>query len=250
MVAFRSDLAVALEVGDRAAELALRYFERGVSVTTKADDSPVTQADLAVEQQIRQALHDAFPDDGVLGEEFGRSGTADRTWLIDPIDGTRAFVAGTADWRVQMALEIDRIVTLAVVVAPALRTCWWATLGAGAFESPWPRSDSGARTLHVTTTSEVASAAIEAWPLAGEAAMLRHVAVEPISVTPVGVAKGTLDAFVVCCCDPWDHAPWTLIVPEAGGQFTDWTGGHSAHERGGVFSNAELHEALVDLVLR
>ena len=244
-----SDLAFVLDVADRAGELALRYFQSGVSVSRKADASPVSEADLAVERQIRVALSDAFPDDGVLGEEFGRSGNAARTWLIDPIDGTRAFVAADPDWRVHLALEVRGRVELAVVVAPALGMCWWATTGGGAFESGWPRTETAVRTLQVSRTADLATATVEAWPLAGEAAGLRDVAVERTSITPLRVAQGLLDAFVVCCCEPWDHSPWILIVQEAGGRFTDWSGGESSHERGGIFSNAALHSSLVNLAL-
>lgn len=85
------DLEVAFEVADQAAALALRYFEAGVMVTPKPDGSPVTEADLAVERLLREALRDLRPDDAVLGEEHGQVGDSERIWILDPIDGTGLF---------------------------------------------------------------------------------------------------------------------------------------------------------------
>lgn len=132
------DFELAVEVATAAATLALSYFRSGVTATAKADGSPVTAADLAVERLLRESLHQARPGDAVVGEEHGAVGDSDRVWILDPIDGTSFLASGDPNWRVQIALAVAGRTELALVVAPALGRRWWATVGGGAFESEWP----------------------------------------------------------------------------------------------------------------
>ncbi|MDX6239858.1 MAG: histidinol-phosphatase [Kribbellaceae bacterium] len=88
------DLQLAFDTSDLAAELALAHFEAGVSATLKADGTPVTEADRAVERLLRETLSEARPEDAFLGEELGQLGESDRVWILDPIDGTRFFSRG------------------------------------------------------------------------------------------------------------------------------------------------------------
>ncbi|WP_346281873.1 inositol monophosphatase family protein, partial [Pseudonocardia sp.] len=85
------DLQLAFDTSDLAADLALAYFESGVSATLKADGTPVTEADRAVERLFRETLSAARPEDALLGEELGQLGESDRVWIIDPVDGTSFF---------------------------------------------------------------------------------------------------------------------------------------------------------------
>jgi len=146
------DLQLAFDASALAADLALAYFESGVSATLKVEGTPVTEADRAVERLLRETLSRARPEDGFLGEELGRFGESDRVWILDPIDGTSFFSQGDASWRVQIALEVRGTTELAVVTEPARGRCWWATRGDGSFESCWPRDQTQARRLEVTTT--------------------------------------------------------------------------------------------------
>ena len=132
------DLQLAFDTSDLAAELALAHFESGVSVTLKADGTPVTEADRAVERLLREELSEARPEDAFLGEELGQVGDSDRVWILDPIDGTGFFSRGDPNWRIHIALQVRGTTELAVVASPALRRCWWATRGGGSFESSWP----------------------------------------------------------------------------------------------------------------
>ena len=111
------------------------------SATLKADGTPVTEADRAVERLLRETLSQARPDDAFLGEELGRLGESDRVWILDPIDGTGFFSRGDPNWRIHIALEVRGTTEVAVVTSPALRRCWWATRGGGSFESSWPRAE-------------------------------------------------------------------------------------------------------------
>jgi histidinol-phosphatase len=233
------DLQLAFDTSALAAELALAHFESGVSATLKVDGTPVTEADRAVERLLRETLSEARPEDAFLGE-------ADRIWILDPIDGTSFFSWGDPNWRVQIALEVHGTTEVALVTAPALRRCWWATRGGGSFESSWPRVETQTRRLKVSTTSTLADALLGAVDDASRAGLPPSAARAPATpVPPVELVRGEIDAFLAECCHIWDHAPWILLVEEAGGRFTDRTGGHAGDQGGGLYSNANLHSQLL-----
>ena len=238
-----SDLELAHALADRAAVVARHYFERGVTTETKADASPVTEADRAVERLLRDALAELRPDDGVLGEEFGSSGTGDRTWILDPIDGTAAFARGDPHWRIQIALDSGGEIIVAVVDAPELDVRWWAASGAGAYERVAGGAD---RRLRVSETAMIEDPLVAAHPspLAHRLpAHTRQPAPTPLPL--VELIRGEVDAFFVECCHTWDHAPWILLVQEAGGSFTDHRGGTAPDQRGGLYSNCRIHHDLL-----
>ena len=128
------DLALALSFADAADAISLgRFRASDLLVETKPDRTPVTEADRAVEEAIRERLAVERPDDGMLGEEFGVTGGGSRRWIVDPIDGTRNYSRGIPIWATLIALEVDGAIQLGVVSAPALGRRWWAERGAGAF---------------------------------------------------------------------------------------------------------------------
>ena len=238
------DLRLAFDTSELAANLALAYFETGVSATLKADGTPVTEADRAVEKLIRETLTAARPEDALLGEELGRLGDSDRVWIIDPIDGTSYFSRRDPNWRVQIALEVAGSVEIALVIAPALRRCWWATRGGGSFESSWPREESESKRLQVSTVSLLADARLNA--LDDASRLPPGLARPPATPLPlIELVRGEIDAFLVERYFIWDHAPWILLVQEAGGRFTDRTGGHAGDQGGGLYSNSNLHSQLL-----
>lgn len=240
------DLQLAFDTAHRAADLALAHFESGVSVTLKADGTPVTEGDRAVERLLRKTLSEARPDDAFLGEEFGRVGESDRVWILDPIDGTGFFSRGDPNWRIHIALEVQGITQVAVVTSPALRRCWWATRGGGSFESSWPREENKTRRLEVSTTSTLADAVLDALDNESRARLPPSAARPAASPLPlVELVRGEIDAFLAERYYAWDHAPWILLVEEAGGRFTDRTGGRASDQGGGLYSNAILHDQLL-----
>jgi histidinol-phosphatase len=240
------DLRLAFDASDLAAELALGHFEAGVSATLKADGTPVTEADRAVERLLRKTLSAARPDDAFLGEELGQLGESERVWILDPIDGTGFFSRGDPNWRIHIALEVHGVTELAVVTSPALRRCWWATRGGGSFESSWPREESKTRRLQVSTTSTLDDAVLAARDDESRARLPRNAARAPASPLPlVELVRGEIDAFLAERYHQWDHAPWILLVEEAGGRFTDRTGGRASDQGGGLYSNANLHSQLL-----
>jgi histidinol-phosphatase len=242
-----NDLRLAFQAADLAAQLALAHFESGVTATLKADGTPVTEADRAVERLLRETLSAARPDDAFLGEELGRLGESDRVWILDPIDGTGYFSRGDPNWRIHVALQIDGTTQVAVVASPALRFCWWGTRGGGSFESSWPRSESIARRLEVSTTSALADSVLDALDDESRARLPTDAARAPGSPLPlVELVRGEIDGFLAECCHVWDHGPWILLVEEAGGRFTDRTGGRAGDQGGGLYSNAGLHHQLLE----
>jgi len=240
------DLQLAFDTSDLAAELALAYFESGVSTEFKADGTPVTEADGAVENLLRGTLAKARPDDAFLGEELGRLGEADRVWILDPIDGTGYFSRGDPNWRIHIALEVHGTTEVALVTSPALQRCWWATRGRGSFESSWPREEKNTRRLKVSATSTLAGALVNALDDESRARLPAGATRAPASPLPlVELVRGEIDAFLAERYCTWDHAPWILLVEEAGGRFTDRTGGRASDQGCGLYSNGKLHRQLL-----
>jgi histidinol-phosphatase len=240
------DLQLAFDTSDLAAELALAHFKSGVSAMLKPDGTPVTEADRAVERLLRAALSEARPEDAFHGEELGRLGESDRVWILDPIDGTGFFSRGDPNWRIQVALEVRGTTENAVVTSPALRRCWWATRGGGSFESSWPREESKTRRLKVSTTSTLADALLSALDDESGDRLPAGAARPPASPLPlVELVRGEIDGFLAERYYKWDHAPWILLVEEAGGRFTDRAGGSAGDRGGGLYSNAVLHGQLL-----
>jgi histidinol-phosphatase len=227
-----------------------------VSVTSKADGSSVTVADHEVEQLLRAHISSQFPDDCLIGEEFGSTGDAERKWIIDPIDGTSYFARNDPNWRIHLALQVGDHIELAVVAAPALGLRWWAQRGSGAFEADWTVTDSNSdelqkarhtltRTLRVSGTRELGSSQTACAPEQTRQRLPVDCGVAaPTPLPLVELVRGEIDAFVAEGFYLWDHAPWILLVEEAGGRFTDRNGGNRGDQGGGVYSNARVHEAL------
>jgi fructose-1,6-bisphosphatase/inositol monophosphatase family enzyme/aminoglycoside phosphotransferase (APT) family kinase protein len=239
-----SDLEIAHELADRAAVVAAHYFAEGVVAETKADATPVTEADRAVERLLVEGLRQLRPNDAVLGEEFGATGNSTRTWILDPIDGTAAYAAADPNWRIQIALQDDDRITVAVIDAPALGTRWWATAGGGAFERT---TEAGTRPLDIAGRTADDPLCVAVHP--ASAAERLPPELTPVQRTPlplIELVRGEIDAFYVDCCHLWDHAPWILLVIEAGGAFTDHAGTASGDQRGGLYSTRTIHDELLD----
>lgn len=239
-----ADLELALRLADAADAISLSGFRSGLAVETKPDATPVTEADRRVERELRRILADERPDDAVLGEEQGATGTSGRRWLIDPIDGTRNFSRGIPVWATLVALEDDGAVRLGVVSAPALRRRWWAERGTGALAD-------GER-IHVSAVLRVGDAVLSvaledrlpaivdrAWHVRGFGDFWAHMLVAE------GAVDGAVDAHGVA---EWDTAAVQVIVEEAGGRFTDFSGVARIDGGTAVTSNGLLHDELVAAV--
>ena len=155
---YSTELAFALTLADRADAISLsRYQALDLEITTKPDNSPVTDADKSVEAAISSAIHEKYPNDGIVGEEFGTSGSKVRYWVIDPIDGTKNFLRGVPTWATLIALVEDEEVVVSVVSSPALYRRWYASAGSGAFVTEGASAPSK---LAVSKVSEIKDASI------------------------------------------------------------------------------------------
>ena len=237
-----ADLELALRLADQADAITLpRFRALDLVVQTKPDRSPVTEADLAVEAELRAVLGSERPDDAVLGEEEGERGSGPRRWIVDPIDGTRNYLRGIPVWATLVALEEGGVVTTGVVSAPALGRRWWAGRGAGAFADGEP--------IRVSDVLRVEDAAVSfgldrplppladrAWHVRGFGDFWAHMLVAE------GALDGAIDAVGVSL---WDLAAVQVIVEEAGGRFSDFAGASRADGGSAVSSNGLLHEELL-----
>jgi 3'(2'),5'-bisphosphate nucleotidase len=274
------DYARELDVAERAARAGaaaiLGFYRRdGIRIEIKPDQSPVTEADLAANQAIVALLRAAFPDDAILSEELpddrSRLGQR-RVWIVDPLDGTRDFIARTDNFCTHVGLAVDGVAVVGAVLPPVAGRLYSARAGAGAFVQAVqtaPSGDFGAgeppprtplRVSTVTSPGEMRAGVGRLNPsgrlgacLAATGLGARAVALGA-SVKYMALARGDLD--LVINLSPgemeWDTCAPEVVVREAGGAFTDGDGrafqynqSDPAHRRGSLASNGARHEALL-----
>lgn len=252
----QSDLQFALALADQADEVTrARFGALDLRVDTKPDLTPVTDADQAVESQLREAIAGGRPGDSVLGEEFG--GTTSwhgRQWIIDPIDGTKNFVRGVPVWASLIALLDDGVPVVGVVSAPALHRRWWAARGQGAFAS---MAGAAPRRLSVSAVAQLDSASLSFSSLTGWADIgLRGHFIELTDavwrVRAYGdflsyclLAEGAVDIAAEPEVSVWDLAALDVLVHEAGGRFTSLDGTVGPHGGSAVATNGLLHDEVL-----
>ena len=240
-----ADLDLALRLADAADAIALsRFRARDLVVETKPDSTPVTEADRAVEAELRTILALERRRDAVLGEEEGQSGSSARRWIVDPIDGTRNYSRGVPVWATLIALEDHGRVVLGVVSAPALHRRWWAERGEGAHAngdvvrvSRIARPEDAVLTFALEQS--LPSLAGRAWHARGYGDFWSHMLVAE------GAVDGAIDANGGSL---WDLAAVQVIVEEAGGTFTDFAGEHRVDGGSAISSNGLLHADLLEAV--
>jgi histidinol-phosphatase len=238
------DLELARRLADAADAISLPRFRSGLAVETKPDLTPVTEADRAVETELRRILHEERPEDAILGEEQGAAGSGARRWLVDPIDGTRNYARGIPVWATLIALEVDGVVQLGLASAPALGRRWWAERGEGAFaDGELMRVSAVSRieeaVLSFAIENEVPEIARRAWHARGFGDFW------PYMLIAEGSVDGAIDAIGV---SEWDLAPMQVIVEEAGGRFSDREGEARIDRGSAVASNGLLHDELLAAV--
>jgi len=249
-------LELAQAACDEADGIARQAFRRDLEITTKPDRTFVTQADTAIERAIRARIRAAYPDHGLVGEEYGtEDGEAATRWYIDPIDGTHNFIRGVPLFGTLLGVERDGELQASVMSAPALDERWWAHRGGGA----WARDRSGeARRIRVSEIDRLEDShllygsgrdIIESGLAPGFEDLLRA------SWRDRGfgdfwgyalVAEGAAEAMIEVELKTWDAAAPTVIVEEAGGRVTDY-GGHRDIAAGTIVaSNGRLHETVLE----
>ena len=239
-----ADLDLALRLADAADAISLPRYRTELAIETKPDLTPVTEADRAVEAEIRRMLASERPDDAILGEEGGAAGSGSRRWIVDPIDGTRNYSRGIPVWATLIALEVSGTVHVGVISAPALHGRWWAERGSGAFARGEPihvsaigRVEEAVLSFSIETT--VPPLARDAWHARGLGDFWAHMLVAE------GAVDGAVDADGL---SEWDLAAVQVIVEEAGGRFSDAAGESRIDSGSAITSNGLLHDELLAAV--
>jgi myo-inositol-1(or 4)-monophosphatase len=260
-------LDFAIHTARQAGEVLLGFYERSFGVGYKSSDIDlVTDADLASERLIVDAIRERFPEHDILSEE-GLGGFRDEweaqasslpgmLWLVDPLDGTVSFAHGYPFWGVTLALAQDDEVVLGVVHDPLREQTFWAERGGGAWCDGQP--------IEVSTVSDLRQALVATGFAYGRATLVEDNLVEFASVMPrvqgirragaavldlAYVAAGRLDGYWEMYLQPWDWAAGQLLVREAGGTVTDLGGGAwSLSTERIVASNGHLHEELLSVL--
>ena len=269
----QDDLALAHALADMADAITLdRYQAQDLVVTNKPDNTPVTDADRAVETAIREALATHRETDGLVGEEFGSDkGSSGRYWVIDPIDGTKNFMRGVPTWATLIALvEFDAAgneeVVVGVASAPALARRWAAAKGHGATVRFTATSSdeitedfenvSLEKKISVSKVSKIADASISYSDFVGWGDRLepfQKMLASAWRTRGIGdfwshmlVAEGAVDVAVEPSLAVWDMAALDIIVREAGGAFTNTAGQAGPFGGSGVSTNGLLHNAVIN----
>lgn len=222
-------LGVARDAAAAAADVIRHHYARGVTAQIKTDATPVTIADRDAEIAIKDVLRAAFPDHAFYGEEFGREGAGDCLWLIDPIDGTRAFVRGYPMFSTQIALMHRGELVLGVSCAPMYGETVWARKGGGAFLDGESILISSAREFDAGTAISIGNVKTltrdARWNVLGE--LIRRSG----RIRGYGdflhyhlLARGCIDLVIESDVNILDIAALAAIVREAGGVFTDLDG--------------------------
>jgi histidinol-phosphatase len=218
--------------------LAMAHFRKGVSVESKTDGSPVTEADRAIEQLLAESIHASFPEDALLGEEHGaRPGTSAWRWLLDPIDGTASFIRGIPLWGTLVALEHcddagQRIVVAGIadfpalderLVAPSTEEAWWIS-PTGTVRCRTSSCTDLRQALVCTTSTEYFQRAgcLGAWVRLGHAAGSVRGWSDCSSL--LLLATGRVDAVVDPVMHPWDIGPFAAILPASGASWSSLDG--------------------------
>lgn len=267
------DLALAHALADLADAITLdRYQAQDLVITNKPDNTPVTDADRAVETAIREALATHRQSDGLVGEEFGSDkGSSGRYWVIDPIDGTKNFMRGVPTWATLIALvQVDSVgneeVVVGIASAPALARRWAAAKGHGAtvrfnagYTDELTEDFDGTSTekkISVSKVSSLQDASISYSDFVGWGERLepfQKMLANAWRTRGIGdfwshmlVAEGAVDVAIEPLLALWDMAALDIIVREAGGTFTNTAGQVGPFGGSGVSTNGLLHNAVIN----
>lgn len=252
-----SDLDQLLEFSVRlareAGEITNHYFQGSFTPERKADNSFVTVADREAERHIRSVIEETFPDDAILGEEEGeKPGASRRRWIIDPIDGTFAFVHGVPFFGVMIGLEVERQPVLGVVNLPALNEIIYAASGSGCFWNGQP--------ARVSATATLDSALLLATNFSASKQNKFGPALEDLRQSArtsrtwgdcyghMLVATGRADVMLDPVMNIWDCAALLPIIEAAGGRFTDWNGRRTIDGGNAVSTNSGLFDEVMETI--
>ncbi len=257
---------LARNIARAAGRITLPYFQTSrFTIEQKQDGSPVTDADRESEQFLRTEISKVFPDDGIIGEEFGEvRGSSGFCWVLDPIDGTKSFITGVPLYGTMVAViderdPSDKQAIIGAIHIPALDEGVFAAKGSGAWYhrgSEAPVRASVSRTKELAETI-VLTSSVEGFAGRGDGSSLERLAQQARFTRTWGdvygyllVATGRADVMIDPQMSVWDAAAVQPIIEEAGGRFTDWKNKPTFEGGESVGSNGVVHEAILNALTR
>lgn len=241
----------ALELADAADRISIRHFRRRLRIDRKPDRTFVTQADTAIELELRERIDKKYPTHGVLAEEYGdRTSHKEIRWIIDPIDATHSYLRGVPTFATLIALERAGVLEVGVMSAPAMQERWHALRGGGAW--------AGKRRLQVSKIAQLEDAQVfyasrTAFIAVGQERGFDAIVSAAWRDRGFGdfwgyalVAEGAGEAMFEPELYSWDLAAPLILVEEAGGRLTDFKGRRTYAGGNAVASNGLLHEIILE----
>ncbi len=249
-MSYSNELKVAIEIAQKAGEIQLNNQSKLSNIEIKADLSPVTEVDKKCEDLIKETLLTAFPNDGFFGEESdpidSKSG---RTWVVDPLDGTRPYIRGIPTYSVLISLEIKQEPVVGVIHFPALNETYSASKGSGAFCNGRKISVSNTTNLNTAIGSNLGLLETintpEGEKLLGLMQEIDYNYGFMDAYSYMCVASGKLDLCISLIDKPWDRSAAACIIKEAGGSFSDTNGKLTIYNDSFIISNKILHDSIV-----
>ena len=255
MGSYDDDLRFAHVLADAADDITTKRFRAlDLRVETKPDLTPVSDADRATEDSLRNILRRSRPRDAVLGEESGQTGKGPRRWVLDPIDATKNYVRGVPVWATLIGLMDGDDVVVGVVTAPALGRRWWAGVGGGAWTGRSLTKASRCQVSQVTKLSDASFSysGVGGWAETGRLDGFLSLSQAVWRTRGFGdfwshmlVAEGAVDVSAEPEVSLWDLAALQVIVEEAGGRFTSLSGVASPDGGSVVCTNGHLHDEVL-----
>ena len=242
----------AVRIAEIAGTAARGYFRGQLGVEFKSDDSPVTQADKAIETEVRAYLAEHFPGHGIFGEEHGISGGARRhLWIVDPIDGTRSFLSGHPLFGFLLGHLVDGVPEIGVIGMPALQEIYVGVKGQGATleDVPIRTSDQTAldrSILYINEAEKIHRSDPAVFSRLIDAGQTRRFSYDcyPHAL----VAAGHVDAVVDYDLQPYDFLPVAAVIEAAGGIMADWDGKALTMNSDGRVLSAATPELMAELL--
>lgn len=251
-----NDIELLQVLANAADDISLARFRAlDLVVEAKPDRTPVTDADKAVEGKLRELLRLYRPTDEVIGEEMDKTGDSNRSWIIDPIDGTANYLRGVPIWGTLIALRVDGEITTSIISAPALGRRWWAGKGRGAFTKD---IDGSVRKITVSKIAKLEDStlsfnSLEQWRNEGLLEQLLELSTNVSRTRAYGdflsymfVAEGAIEIASEHDLKIHDIAALVPILTEAGGRITDLQGELTEDSSSVIATNSLLHQAVQD----
>jgi len=250
----RPYLDLASEAAYEAGRLTLGYFRtEAARPEFKEDETPVTVADREAERLVRQRISGRYPGHAVVGEEFGTEGSSeDLRWIVDPIDGTKAFVRGVPLYAVLIGLEIEGVCEVGAAYFPALDEMVCAASGEGCFSNGRSVRVSGTKRLGDGIVCFTDAKGFDKYGRGAEWLRVLSAAGDARGWSDAYghalVATGKADLMLDPALNPWDAAPFPPILREAGGVFCDWSGDETIYAHEGISTTPALLPEVLGLI--